>query len=192
MSIKDQRLLYHLTSLENLESILKHGLLPRSQLTDFTDVADSDIVTKRQAQKLQDYVPFHFFSKNPFDLAAQHTYKDKTFVLIAVRRDHASANNWQIIPRHPLANEETTRLNYNQGMEHINWDLMDQRDYNNHHCKSVCMAECLSPEAIPASQFFKIFTQNQTVDQQVQQIVKSVNITVNTQINENMFVKHHD
>jgi hypothetical protein len=191
MSIKDQKLLYHLTDLTNLESILKNGLLPRSQLSNFVDVADSDIVIKRQSQNLQDYVPFHFFSKNPFDLAAQLSNKKNIFILIAVRRDHAEANNWQVIPHHPLANETTNKMDYIKGIESIDWELMDQRDYSNTKCKSVCMAECLSPATVLASQFFKIFTPNEEIDQQVHKSMKSVNIFVNTQINERMFVKQN-
>ena len=64
--IKKQSLIYHLTSLENVPSILDQGLLPRSELTRFTDVADGDILSSREGLNLQNYVPFHFFARNPF------------------------------------------------------------------------------------------------------------------------------
>ena len=41
--IKEQKLLYHLTSMNNIKSILRDGLKSRSSLNgnEFTDVADS-------------------------------------------------------------------------------------------------------------------------------------------------------
>ncbi|GAO96984.1 hypothetical protein PSA5_29715 [Pseudomonas syringae pv. actinidiae] len=45
-NIKEQKLLYHLTSLENLDGIFQEGLKPRSDLTVFADVADSEILKK--------------------------------------------------------------------------------------------------------------------------------------------------
>lgn len=54
-NIKEQKLLYHLTSIENLDGIFQEGLKPRADLTDFKDVADSEILKKRQALKLDRY-----------------------------------------------------------------------------------------------------------------------------------------
>ena len=50
--IKKQSLIYHLTSLDNVPSILDQGLLPRSELTRFTDVADGDILSSREGLNL--------------------------------------------------------------------------------------------------------------------------------------------
>ncbi len=58
-NIREQKLLYHLTSVENLDGIFKDGLKPRASLSGFTDVADAEILKKRQLQQLDNYVPFH-------------------------------------------------------------------------------------------------------------------------------------
>ena len=51
--IREGKLLYHLTQLSNLDSIISHGLVPRSVLEQhgafFSDVADSEIMRKRKA-----------------------------------------------------------------------------------------------------------------------------------------------
>lgn len=48
---KTQKLLYHLTELDNLDSILEYGLLPRKLILEhsikFIDVADANIIDKR-------------------------------------------------------------------------------------------------------------------------------------------------
>ena len=60
---RNGKLIYHLTALENLESILKHGLQPRCELNKdrFDDVADGEILVSRASHNLGRYVPFHFF-----------------------------------------------------------------------------------------------------------------------------------
>jgi hypothetical protein len=65
--IREQKLLYHLTSIENLSSIFHNGLRPRAQLDTFADVADAQILSKRKTLGLERYVPFHWFAANPFD-----------------------------------------------------------------------------------------------------------------------------
>ena len=45
---KEGKLLYHLTALENIESIFKNGLLPRNKIkSHFTNVADDRILEER-------------------------------------------------------------------------------------------------------------------------------------------------
>lgn len=69
MSIQDGKLLYHLTKKDNLESIIKYGLLPREELIQrgmvFEDVADPEILFFREEHNLNKYVPFHFFQAIP-------------------------------------------------------------------------------------------------------------------------------
>ena len=55
-SIKEQKLLYHLTSLKNIESIFREGLKARSTLSSFHDVAETDIITFRNQNGISDLV----------------------------------------------------------------------------------------------------------------------------------------
>lgn len=183
MSIKEKQLIYHLTSLDNLGGILDSGLLPRSTLIDFHDVADAEILTGRQAQKLEDYVPFHWFARNPFDGRVQADRSAEKFVLISVRRSLALGRNWKVIPRHPLHNARPELLDYQEGFEAIDWAIMDKRDYHDDECKSVCMAECLSPEPVAVTDFFMIYVRDDDVNQivlgELRERGKQVNITIN-------------
>ncbi|WP_276784196.1 DarT ssDNA thymidine ADP-ribosyltransferase family protein [Thalassolituus oleivorans] len=158
VDIKDQKLLYHLTDLDNLPSIFQRGLQPRSALLrdGFKDIADAEILEGRSKQQLDDYVPFHFFAGNPFDGRVQKDHPDGRFVLITVRRDIAKANNWKIIPTHPLSGSHKI-LEYDEGFSAIDWTLVNTRDYKNDNCKHVCMAECLSEEVVLPERFFSIY-----------------------------------
>ena len=57
----------------------------------------------------------------------------------------AKKYNFKIIPTHPIHMVPLNFFNYDEGMRIINWDLMELRDYSNHECKEVCMAECIAP-----------------------------------------------
>ena len=186
-SIKEQKLIYHLTSLRNLGSILDSGLQPRSALNEFHDVADTEILAGRQAQRLEDYVPFHWFAKNPFDGRVQIDRPDEDFFLIAVHRNLARARNWKVIPGHPLGNASPLVLDYEPGFDQIDWNTMDRRDYLDPECKHVCMAECLSPQAVPVDKFYMIFVPNDTVAVIVANELDCRGISIEIKVNGRMF-----
>lgn len=185
--IKDQKLLYHLTSLRNLSSILEGGLQPRSALREFHDVADPEIIDGRKHHNLDGYVPFHWFSRNPFDGRVQCDKPNEDFILITVRRTLAQARNWKIILRHPLANAHVELHDYKEGFELIDWVTMNKRDYHDPDCKNICMAECLSPSTVNVSQFFKIFVPEDGIRNVVLEEAKQRSLAVDVSINGNMF-----
>lgn len=189
VSIKTQKLIYHLTCIDNLASILDRGIQPRSALSGYVDVADGEIIESRQKLELENYVPFHFFGGNPFDGRVQKDHPDKEFVLITVRRRHAMAQNWQIIPRHPLADEDLELLDYDKGFDAIDWGQMNARDYRDDLSKSVCMAECLSPDVVLPERFFSCYVANSKSQKTVLQALKSAGYEKHVNINEGMFLK---
>lgn len=185
MSIRDKKQLYHLTELENLDTIFKYGLLSRNQMLKrkirFTDVADSEIIKFRSENGLNDYVPFHFFAKNPFDGAVQLAHKNKVFVYIIIHRDFAKNNNFKIITRHPISVQPFKLYDYQEGIKNIDWDTFDLRDYNNHECKEICMAECISSKTISIHNFQSIAVKdNQTK-------LKVLELMENNKIDEDNF-----
>lgn len=186
-SIKEQKLLYHLTSLNNIGSILEKGLQPRSVLHGFHDVADAEILAGRREHGLGDYVPFHWFARNPFDGRVQKRRPEELFVLVSVRRSMAAQRNWKILPRHPLAKQEFRFYDYKEGFESIDWELMDTRDYGNAQCKSVCMAECLSPLPVSSSDFFMLFVPTVSVERLVVLEIENRELDLEVTVNAGMF-----
>jgi hypothetical protein len=147
MGIRDGQLLYHLTELKNMENILKYGLLSRNRLFEeelkFEDVANPEILSFRSIHGLDNYVPFHFFSNNPFDGDVQKSHPEDDFVYLCVKRTVAREMGFEIIPRHPLNMAPFRIYTYDGGMTEIDWDTMEQRCYSDHECKEVCLAECI-------------------------------------------------
>ena len=109
------------------------------------------------------------------------------FVLISVYRSFARQNHWKNIPRHPLANDEIELLDYPEGFEAINWALMNTRDYQNAECKSVCMAECLSPSAVLPQDFSRIYVPTEEIEQLCGAKMREINLKVPISVNPGMF-----
>lgn len=147
ISIKDGKLIYHLTALANIESILINGLKPRKELTEtFKDIAEKDIIDFRNTNNISNLIPFHFFTGTPFAGAVQKNYPDIEFVYIALHRDIAKdpKKNFKIIPTHPKHMKPLKMFKYKEGLKEIDWELMEKRDYTDSECKEACMAECVA------------------------------------------------
>lgn len=144
------KLLYHITHIDNMASILENGLLPRHMLTSghacFKDIADQNIIDGREHYKrdLSNYVPFHFYAKNPFDGAVCKKYGSENMVIITIHRDLYKKNDFLIIPSHPLDRSDPDIFPYEEGFNLIKWDILDgdSRDYHDPEIKKACMAEC--------------------------------------------------
>lgn len=187
--IRTKKLIYHLTSLKNMRSILDKGLLPRSHLDGFVDVADPEIIEDRRRLRLERHVPFHFFAKNPFDGRVQRDHPRKRFALIAIQRGVARARGWKIIPKHPLTGGEVELLQYDAGMEAIDWEVMNKRDYSDQQCKCVCMAECLAPGPVPAKLFQAIYVKDDEAQTQVLQMLDGRDWAPHVNVAPTMFSK---
>jgi hypothetical protein len=190
-SPKNGKLLYHFTALSNLEAILSYGLISRENVKTFDDVADNKIIEHRQSIGLNNYVPFHFFAGTPFDGSVQCSFPEKAFVYITIQRSFAEKNSFLVLKRHPLSMPECMPLSYLQGMKEIDWEIMKERNYNDHDCKEVCMAECISPQTIAPESFFNIYTKTEEVKAKVvslrDRIVGSTSFFVD--VNSSFFVK---
>lgn len=194
ISHRDKKLLYHLTEIHNLESLLEHGLLSRAALEQhgmlFRDVADHQILGKRGLHGLEQLVPFHFICKSPFDYAVVKRHPTCRFMLITVLRDRAKQQGWKVIPKHPLAdNSEPEVLEWDAGIEAIDWLQMDKegRAYGDDaHCRLTCMAEALSPHPVKRAEWSAIYVATEETQSMIQPRVGS-SITVN--VNKHMFPK---
>lgn len=177
---KDGKLLYHLTELENLESIILEGLKPRKMLLEnrahFADIADPNIISERTILGLDQYIPFHFHVYSAFDVAVKNNHVDEQLVYICIHRNFAKANNFKILPRHPLSKEEYKLYDYDTGMEEIDWDILMEVGSRADGAKNIKMAECLSDMIIPASCFQSIAVATKENKEYVERLLQECNI----------------
>lgn len=194
---KDGKLLYHLTKIDNIPSVLKNGLMSRKKLSksidiSFSNIADLDILEKRLKWKtdLSSYVPFHFYTKNPFDGAVCNKFGSENMAIIAIWRPTSNTDKrgMFIIPSHPLSNDEPDIYSYDDGFDLVDWDTLgdaENRDYHDPKIKSKCMAECLAKDSIPSSKFAFIFVLNDAAKNKIEDIANTYN--VNIRVNAHMF-----
>lgn len=192
MSRKEEKLLYHLTALDNLESIIKNGLMSRNNIKQFSfiDIADPEIIGKRNLKlALNDYVPFHFYMGTPFDgrvfLDNNNNGVKKKFIYLCVWRSYAKDNNWKIIPSHPLNEDNTQICDYEDGFSKIDWSIIDKDpmpNYLDNHEKEVCMAECDSPVTVSINSIVFIKSPDEETKKQVENILKKYNLNINVDV----------
>ena len=191
---KNQKLVYHLTAMENLPSILNNGLQSRAALSGaaFADVADHSILASRKSKGLEEHVPFHFFSRTPFDYAVMHKHPTTPFVVLAVRRDVAKANNWKIVPSHPLCGAAPDIMDYEAGFNAINWELMHSEEHSyatDQDYKQTCMAECLSPVTVDAAKFHSIYVKTEADRATVLAHLKAAGLSLHVNVAPWMFAR---
>ncbi len=180
-NVKNGKLIYHLTKLSNLDSILKYGLLPRRAVIDnsivFDDVANKDIISKRSLLGLDIYTPFHFHPHSSFDIAVKNTYSNEKFMYLCLLRSDAEYNKFKILPRHPLNMEECNLMDYSDGFEAIDWDTMQCKGREDDYAKKVKMAECLTELTIPMECFQSIYVKDEESKKLVENKLKEHGIT---------------
>lgn len=189
------KLLYHITHIDNMPSILEHGLMSRcallqDSLYSFTDIADPEILNKRESYKkaLSHYVLFHFYSKNPFDGAVCKKYGSENMAIITIWRSDHEKNNFYIIPSHPLDRDEPDIYPYEKGINLIKWDILDReigRDYCDPEIRKACMAECIMDYVIPAEAFAYVYVSTKCAESQILNMKYSDKVSV--QVNPYMF-----
>ena len=156
-NVKTGKLLYHLTELKNLESIIRFGLVPRKVLQEntviFEDIANPEIIVKRERLGLDEYIPFHFHPYTAFDLAVKKQHANDEMMYICISRELARRNNFKILPKHPLSLENCQLYDYEEGFKRIDWDTMAKVGLSDQVSKQTKMAECLSAKVIPVDCF---------------------------------------
>lgn len=187
------KLLYHITHVDNMQSILNNGLMSRQQLLNmknqFVDIANPEIIEKRdEYNHLSNYVLFHFFAKNPFDCAVCHAYGINNMAIITINRERHKDNKFRIIPTHPLDTNTPKIYNYEEGYPLIAWDILDMpanRDYNDPIIKKACMAECIVEDIIQPEDFYFVYVYNEQTKSKINKMMNQQKITIS--VNPNMF-----
>ncbi len=173
---KTQNLLYHLTKLSNLESIVKYGMLPRRRVQEqglhFGDIADSEIISKRQELGLDSYTPFHFHPYSAFDVAVKHKYADEDMIYLCITRRKAHNENYKILLQHPLSESDCQLYNYEDGFERIDWVTLQEKNRTDNYARQVKMAECLTDNTIHIEEFFCIYVKSERVKNEVIKILR--------------------
>lgn len=178
--VREKKLLYHLTRVDNMKSIINDGLLPRKYLLEqgmiFEDVADPQIIDKREELGLDKYTPFHFHPYSAFDVAVKNTYSTEKFAYICIKRALAQFNNFKILIKHPLSQQECVLYDYIEGMNNIDWETMETVGAVDEYSRNVKMAECLTDKCIPADLFQCVYVPDEKTKLYIERLFQNKGI----------------
>ena len=177
--IQDEKLLYHVTAVENLENIFKYNLLSREDALSKNllkvDIADSEIINKRKELNILNCIPFHFFEPTAFTGAVFYNNPDKAFCSITILRTLAKEQNFRICTAHPHSTDPIPQIfDYSIGFKSINWDKAEERNYSDSISKNACMAECLAESPVKTEDFFTIYVANKDTKNYVEHIASKI------------------
>lgn len=177
---KKGSLLYHLTELDNLRNIVLDGLQSRRQLQEsrklFFDIADPNIISERERLGLDKYIPFHFHPYSAFDAAVKYNHAGDSMIYICIHREYARENQFKVLPRHPLSREECILYEFEEGIAKIDWDILMEVGSTAEDAKNIKMAEALSCQPIPVTDFHSIAVATREDKEQVEDILQECNV----------------
>lgn len=178
-NIRSGKLLYHLTKIDNLESILNTGLLSRRDLEEsnkkFKEISDKSIVKLSKDLQLDKFVPFHFSPYTSFDNVDREKFSDN-LIYICVDRECAKKNDFKIIPRKADNFKEVDLLSFNEGIEEIEWKYMGKCYDCNDEIREIRGAECVTENNVSVDDVFGIYVKSQETGKKVRQLLKKKNI----------------
>lgn len=149
--------LYHLTHVDNMPSILKHGLLSHNDARGLVmeDLSDLDVQDRRanhppldDRRPLHDYVCLYFNPRNPM-LYRRREHQDDIVILCLDRRLLEQSSTF--FTDGNAAAGATKFFNHPQDLAKLDWDYIQKREYwnNSEDGKRKRCAEILVPDAIP-------------------------------------------
>lgn len=187
---KTQKLLYHLTQVDNFQSIVHNGLLPRRIIVEnripFSDVADTGIIDKRSEYDLDCFIPFHFHPYSAFDVAVKNKYDAHRMLYMCITRSLAREKAFKVLPKHPLSLDECVLYEYDEGFDLIDWDTLTTKNLHTDYAREVKMAECLTNLAIPIEWFSQLYVPSQNVKDELIEIMNYEGVPVDDQPNINV------
>ncbi len=174
---KNEDFIYHMTSIDNLDSILKNGLLSRNELRrrglTAKTVSNERTIWRKRDPRCYSCVPFHFFEPTFFTYRITNGFKAENFCYIAVARSYAEEHGFMASTK-SLDAVDAEILPYKEGFERIDWETMDKRNYHLQEKREVCDAECLSPSFVAVSDFCCIYVRTEEEESRVRDIVDSI------------------
>lgn len=167
------KLLYHITHIDNLPSILEKGLLSREMLKrqeiSFVDLSHRKELDQGEEyqRRIVKYVPFYFFATNPFHSLACRDPKTRELdsenrVIIAVYRSTLEKSA-EIIPIQPTSENAPEIYSYSNGFSRINWEILDnpEHDIRDSEVKRSCLAECIVEGSVNPNLFIWIYVKSE-------------------------------
>lgn len=174
--------IYHMTHIDNLPSILEHGLCAHGNSYQQTDISNREVNSRRSRREpiygkvLHSYVPFYFSPRNPI-LYVQDNEDD----IVILELDATLIYQDGVLFTDGNASSGGTSF-YNDlaDLDKLNWSCIHGRYWNDYHDgKRKKMSEVLIPDQVSIDNIEAILCNNSNTKRVVNKITnKKINAFV--------------
>ncbi len=182
--------LFYITHVENIPSILQHGILSHGQIeaqnVPFTPIYDAGIVSSRKEKRtpegvsLWEYANLYFQPRNPMMYRVVHEKQSRDMAVVGVKPDVLQ------VPRVVLtdgnaASGPTEFFQVSDGLKVIEgqWKVIQAEYWNDRDgSKRKIMAECLVPERITPDQIHTVFVVDHEARERVEKLAGRVGVPI--------------
>jgi len=199
MKRSDIRELYYIIHIDNLLSILKHGILCNHKANNFVrrSIADPKIQKRRDKavipggkHKLHDYANLYFNARNPMMFKRKEISKE----LVVLRIDSSILDEPGVVISDRNASSDYVRFYPSpEGLKYLDKDLIFAEYWTDpdpiiaYERKSVICAEVLVPDFVSSKFIRGIYASCNESQQIVTDLLKGLSICGNIQINSHLF-----
>ena len=173
--------LYHLTHIENLQSIRNHGLLSHNRAHDRTDprdIADPEVIAIRSRRRdtvfdrpLHDYVPLYFTPRNPM-LSRRREIQSKLAILCINKS--ALLFDGAVFTDGNAAGVDTRFFGDCRHLDQLDWACIRAPYWNDFpDGKRKRCAEVLVPDRLGPEQFNGVIVSNAAAEKAVHEVLPS-------------------
>jgi len=167
--------IYHMTHIDNVPGILKHGLQAHGNSYQKTDISNQDVNSRRSrrepvyGKRIHDYVPFYFSPRNAM-LYAQHNEDD----IVILKLDASLMyENGMIFTDGNASSGDTNFYRDFCDLERLNWNCIHAKYWNDYvDGRRMKMAEVLLPKKVKKSNISAILCKNNDTRRKVNAMTK--------------------
>ena len=189
--------MWHLTDINNLPSILNHGLLSRNILNErnlkYIDNSPRDLTAKRDRLGMNSFVPFHFIPSNPYDLYEFQKNKNCTdsFCYITVEDKTAEKLGAMIEIEYPNHKPCLELISLAACKNKIN-DIRRHTDYGNRLQKFNALSECLIKDVVKPENFFSVIVGTAENKSDIEEYIKLYNLAIPVELKPGYFANWYE
>lgn len=191
MGSKEDNFVYHITTLNNFNSIINNGIIPRKQLIEnefsFVDIANPDIINKRSTDAK---VLFHLTPYNIFSYALRNKFTDWVYILVS--KQNIEKHNYKVVKNHPLNECAEYFDTFEIAYIHIDWEKMKHpysRWYDSAQTIDISrikMSEVQVDGIIDITEIGSILVGDLMTGEQIVQLLQDANIVIDVYLTSDL------
>lgn len=190
--------IHHITHIDNLENIIKNGLLPRNILRpdEYINTANPDIISKRS--ELNSYVPFHlnllqirhgiYYNKDVYKRSGK-----ENIIILSIEYKKYEEDLHKLFVCHPISawgfevkELEIYRSKLNSYYKSLPYNDFGP-DYKNKEVQNFFMSEVLIKNMVPFNVIDRIFVYDEESKLKVEEILKNCRIEKTVKVNPEFY-----